>query len=402
MRNFRRLLRHLGTPCLAFLLCAGLVEAKENSLVSAASQTASPQTQLNPALDDEHQKLWSQILKNATFETGPRLRNPAISEDGLPPRIISALQQQRDYRQAQATSSPAQAPVNAASREALGGNSRRPKPDPPCHEPLIRSVNGRTENVVFRPTAADNTYVIEGCFFGDAPGIVQLEAHSGPHPSNAIPVIPLLFDSTYAGAWSDHEISVKLDPQLGGVPDYPVTLVIHRDDHRRIQLRGCRFVAARGSPQLLSMIPSAWVRLYPSGVGSRSIRQLEYSSPTETGKAVPKDATASSAFVVRSDPERFSIGTDDFDFSQLNPGWVVESVQLQTYSVSCPEVAASAQSFGRWETEWTPLGVTIAFEVSLCTSSVPPSAAFNINRSQYAIRVWVVGPVGTQPLALVR
>jgi hypothetical protein len=208
--------------------------------------------------------------------------------------------------------------------------------------------------------------------------------------------------STSSGAWSEHEINVQLDPELSGVPDYPVTLAIYPANHRRIELRGCRFVAARGHPQLLSMIPSTWVRLYPSGVGSRSIRQLEYVSPTEASGAVPKDASASSAFVVRSDPGQFGIGGDSYDFSHLNPGWVVESVQLQTYSVSCPEVATSAQSFGDWEAEWTPLGVRVAFQESVCASSRPPRYGFNMSLSQYAIRVWVVGPVGTQPLALVR
>jgi hypothetical protein len=48
------------------------------------------------------------------------------------------------------------------------------------------------------------------------------------------------------------------------------------------------------------------------------------------------------------------------------------------------------------------IGVRVAFEDSVCTSSVPPSFAFNMSLSQYAIRVWVVGPVGTQPLAPVR
>jgi hypothetical protein len=38
---------------------------------------------------------------------------------------------------------------------------------------------------------------------------------------------------------------------------------------------------------------------------------------------------------------------------------------------------------------------------SFRSSSVPPSFAFNMSLSQYAIKVWVVGPVGTQPLALV-
>jgi len=404
MKTFRRLLRSLGTPWLAFLFCVALVEVKVQALGSAALQTVSPQTQLKPALDDEYQKLWSQVVKNAKVETGPKLKNPAISSDGLAPGVVRALLEQRDYLAAHGTVSPTQSPVNAAARELVDDNSRKPRPlpqYPPCHEPIIRSVNGKTKGVVFTPTAADNIYRIEGCFFGYAPGIVQLEAHSAPHQPNAIPPIRLQLDSPSRAAWSEHEITARLDMELSGIADYPVTLVIYPAKHRRIELRGCRFVAARGHPQLLTMIPSAWVSLYPSGVGSRSIRQLEYVSPTEASDAVPKDASASSAFVVRSDPRQFGIGRDSYDFSRLNPGWVVESVQLQTYSVSCPEVATSAQSSGSWEAEWTPLGVRVAFQESVC-ASLPPRFGFNMSQSQYAIRVWVVGPIGTQPLALVR
>jgi hypothetical protein len=369
--------------------------------VSEVLQAVSLAAQLDPSLVDENQKLRSQVLANA----GSKLKNPAISSDGLPPGVVRALLEQRNYLEAHVPVALTRAPVNASARELVGDNSRKPPPlsgDPPCREPIIRSVNGKATGVVFTPTAADNRYRIEGCFFGNTPGIVQLEVRSGPRQPNAIPPIPMQLDATSSGAWSEHEINVQLDTGLSGVPDYPVTLVIYPVKHRRIELRGCRFVAARGDPQLLSLIPSAWVRLYPSGVGSRSIRQLEYVSPTGASGAVPKDAASASAFVVRSDREQFGIGRDSYDFSQLNPGWVVENVQLQTYSISCSEVITSAQSFGRWEAEWTSLGVKVAFEDSVCTSPVPTSVAFNMSLSQYAIRVWVVGPVGTQPLARVR
>jgi hypothetical protein len=402
MRIFRRLLRCLGAPCLAFFLCAALVEPQARALAPEAVQKVPSGAPLNPALADEYQNLWAQVLKNARVETGQRLKNPAISSDGLAPVVVSALREQRDYREAHGIVSLTQAPVNAANRELIGDTSRKARSssaDPPCHEPTIRSVNGRTKGVVFTPTAADNIYRIEGCFFGDAPGIVQLEAHSSPHQPSTIRPIPMRLDSASGGAWSEHEITVQLDPELTGVPDYPVTLVIYPAKHRRIELRGCRFVAARGHLQLLSMIPSAWVRLYPSGVGPRSIRQLEYVSPTEASGAAPKDASASSAFVVRSDPGQFGIGKDSYDFSHLNPGWVAESVQLQTFTVSCPEVATSAQSFGGWVADWTPHGVRVAFQESVCASSHPPRSGFNMSLSQYALRVWVVGPVGTHPLA---
>jgi hypothetical protein len=404
MRTLPRLLGYLGTPCVAFLFCAPPLEGKLQPLASEASQAVSPRVQLKRALDDEYQKVWSQVLKNARVETGPKLKNPAISSDGLAPSVVSALLEQRTGLETHGAVASTQVAVNAAVRELVGDNSRKPQSlvhYTTCREPMIRSVNGKTKDVVFTPTASNNTYRIEGCFFGDAPGIVQLEALSGPHQPHAIPPLPMRLVSTSLGSWSDHELKVQLDTELRGISDYPTTLVIYPAKHRRIKLRGCRFVAARSNPQLLTVIPSAWVKLYPSGVGSRSIRQLEYVSPTQASGAVPKDATASSAFVVRSDTEPFGIGRDSYDFSQLNPGWVVESVQLQTYSVSCPEVITSAKSFGAWQAEWTSLGVRVAFEDSVCTSSVPPYFAFNMSLSQYAIRVWVVGPVGTEPLALV-
>jgi hypothetical protein len=373
--------------------------------VSEALPTVSPGVRLNSWLGDEYQKLWSRVLANARVETGPKIKNPAISNDGLALGVVRALLEQRNYLEANGAVAFIQSPVNASTRELIGDNSRKPlalSGDPPCREPMIQSVNGKAKGAVFTPTVANNRYTIEGCFFGDAPGIVQLEARSGPRQPNAFPPIPMQLNSTSSGAWSEHEINVQLDTELRGIPDYSVTLVIYPVKHRRIELRGCRFVAARGDPQLLSLIPSAWVNLYPSGVGSRSIRQLEYVSPTEASGAVPKDAVASSAFVVRSDPEQFGIGRDSYNFSQLTPGWVVESVQLQTYSVSCPEGAISVQSFGGWEAEWTPLGVRVTFKESVCASSPPTHSGFNMSLSRYAIRVRVVGPVGTQPLALVR
>jgi hypothetical protein len=404
MWTFRKQLRYLGTPCLFFLLCAARIAANAQPKASDLLQAASPGAQLKPAPPDQYQKLWSEVLKNARLQTGPRLKNPAIAGVGLAPGIVRVLQEQRNYLETHEAVALTRAPVNAATRELIGNNSRKVRSlsqDPPCHEPMIRSVNGKTKDTVFTPTAANNTYKIEGCLFGDAPGIVRLEARSGPRQPNAIPPISMRLDST-SSAWSDREINVQLDSELQGISDYAVTLVIESAKHRRIELRGCRFVAARGKPQLLSVIPSAWVSLFPSGVGSRSIRQLEYVSPTEASGAVPKDATAASAFVVRSDPEQFGIGRDSYDFSHLNPGWVVESVQLQTYRVSCPEVAARVQSSGGWEAAWTPLGVSVAFQETMCPSTARPSFAFNLRMSQYAIRVWVVGPVGTQPLALVR
>jgi hypothetical protein len=393
----RRWGRCFAIPYLTCLLCAAaLFAGKLRDLSSEALQTVSSRTQRGPLPFDEYEKIRAEVMKKATGLRGPKFKNPAILSYGLTPRILRVLQEQRTYLETHGAVTLEE--INGVREVAANnpGESSLPRHFT-CYKPMIRSVNGKANGVVFTPIVANNTYKIEGCFFGDTPGVIQLEAHTGTPEAESVHPITMHLDSTSLAAWSDHEITAQLDTELRGIPDYPVTLVIYSARHRRIELRGCRFVAARGDPQLLTVIPSAWVKLYPSGVGSRSIRQLEYVSPTQASGAVPKDVTASSAFVVRSDTEQFGIGRDSYDFSQLNPGWAVESVQLQTYRVSCPEVITSAKSFGRWEAEWTSLGVRVAFEDSVCTSSVPPSFAFNVSLSQYAIRAWVVGPVGTQP-----
>ena len=391
----------LATLFLAALLCAGaaLFVGKRRAPSSEALQTALSRTPPDPRPPDEYENLRAQMLKDTGVVPGPKLKNPAISSDGLAPSTLKALREERDYLETHGT--VISTALNAAKLTSDNSVDPPPSQHVACHKPMIRSVNGKAKGVVFTPMATHNIYEIEGCFFGDVPGIVQLEARTGTQAEFVRP-ITMQLDSTSRRAWSDLELMVRLDTDLRGVLDNPVTLVIYPSKRRRIELHGCRFVASRGNPQLLSVIPSAWVSLYPSGVGSRSIRQLEYVSPTEASGAVPEDAIASSAFVVRSDPKQFGIGRDSYDFSHLNPGWIVESVQLQTYRVSCPEGAAAAQSSGGWEAAWTPLGLSVAFQETVCSTTARPFFAFNMSMSQYAVRVWVVGPVGTQPLALVR
>jgi len=237
-------MQYLGTPCLAFLLCAALIEAQAQARAFEPLQANSTGAQLNPVLAHEYQKLWSQVLKNARVEIGPKLMNPAISRDGLAPGIVRALQEQRTYLETHGAAALTQVAVNVAVRELVGDNLRKPQSFSrytTCREPMIRSINGKTKSVVFTPMAANNTYLIEGCLFGDAPGIVELEeALSGSHRPNVIPPVPMRLGSNSIDAWSDHEITAQLNTELRGIPDYPVTLVIYSARHRRIELRGCR------------------------------------------------------------------------------------------------------------------------------------------------------------------
>jgi hypothetical protein len=205
-------------------------------------------------------------------------------------------------------------------------------------------------------------------------------------------------DSSLA-SWSDNQIEAHLDSRLSGIPDLPVTLVIHLATGRRLELPGCFFVAARGPTTLLQSIPASWINLQPSTIRSHSIERLEYLSPPVRGSGIPADAVTASAFVSRLDAEDFGPGADVYDFTQLNPGWVVDSVQLQTYDVPCPGTSISRQSSGHWDTQWNGRRLTIQLQDDVCVSQVSPSFTFHLSVSQYALKVWVVGPVGTKPLA---
>jgi hypothetical protein len=349
--------------------------------------TASPKTKQFSS--DEYEKLRAQALMKASLRLGPNIRNPNFSRDGLDADVVGTLLQQRTYlerpRALIAAKPTATKFVNSVATATAS-----------CPVPVIRTVNGKGQGAIFTPQPPNNLYRIEGCSFGKVRGQVQLEPHPALPGQSAIPIALQIDDSLTS--WSENEIDVRLDPRLSGIRDSPVTLVIYPGKGQRMELSGCFFVAARAEPQLLSAIPSSWVKLDASTARSHPVKQLEYVSPPAKGGDVPSAAAGTSAFVIRFDSEPFTVGRDVYDFSHLNPGWVVDSVQLQTYSLSCPGLVNSTQSYGNWVIQWGQHTFAVALKDDFCTSSVAPSFAFSMSLAQYAANVWVVGPVGTQPV----
>ena len=371
-----------GTPFSRPTQIPVLSEALAPLIPPSASQSA----ELPPSANSSG--LRSALLARAVAHLSPKWKNPGVSDRGLDPTIVTALQQQQSY-------------LHSASRFA---NAAR-FPAPPsahgrsttCQNALVRTVNGKTMGVIFTPSALNNSYRIEGCLFGTIRGRLELE----PHPADSalrIPPIALTVDSS-SSSWSDNQIEAHLDSRLFGIPDLSVTLLIHLANGRLLELPGCFFVAARGPTTLLQSIPASWISLQPSTIRSHSIERLEYVSPPVHGSGIPADAVTASAFVSRLDADDFGPGADVYDFTQLNPGWVVDSVQLQTYNVPCPGTSISRQSSGHWDTQWNGRRLTIQLQDDVCVSQVSPSFTFHLSVSQYALKVWVVGPVGTKPLA---
>jgi hypothetical protein len=332
---------------------------------------------------DDYKQLRAQALATARVLVAPRQKNPGITNAGWKPAVSRVLDQQQAY---------------------LESRARRPHNDLPkhivpayeCNGPAIRTVNGNHNGVIFTPWTSANVYIIEGCFFGSTRGRVQLELNATV--GEAAPSIALHVDNTTA-AWSDHEITAHLDTHLSGIPDSPVTLAIYPANGTRVELPGCFFVALRGEPQLLKLIPASWISLHATKVRSRALEQLEYVSPPVQGNGVPKDTGEMSALIVRSDSEHFEPGNDTYDFANLSPGWAVHSVQLQTYSIACPADVTYEESFGHWDLTWEQRRFTVSWGGDTCLSYPFPFFNFSLSFSQYAAKVWVIGPVGTQPVS---
>lgn len=376
-------------------------------------QTGAPEGNLPP---DRYQQLRMQTLAHTRLITGPRIKNPRLPDGGFDRNIVAALAEQRIWRQSHldvTLASSGSRTLLSDQRSTLLGDVRvnpapLSQPNPPvairqpplhapCTAPTIRSVNGKSANAVFTPIEPDNHFRIEGCSFGTVAGTVRLQPSSRIAQFGAqTQQIPLHLDG--AGAWKNDTIDVYIDSGLKSVSDFAADLVIQLPDWREAQFASCVFVAARGEPQLLKSIPATWVTLEATSASARPIQQLEFESPASIGEQVPIDAAGTSAFVARSDSAPFSTGRDTFELSQLAPGWAVESVQLNVFDASCPGESNQAGSNGTWTTNWTAHGFVIAWASETCATRIPPLFNFTLNFSQYAVRVWLIGPAGTQPL----
>ena len=379
--------------------------------VDKSVQSAQPEGNLPT---DRYQQLRLQTLSHARPITGPRIKNPRIADGGLDRDVLASMAEQRLWRQSHlgvtvASTQPhtlladqgptllATAHGNSAAMMERGTGLRQPHASMPCIAPTIRSVNGKVAAPIFTPAEPDNHFHIEGCSFGQLAGTVRLQPSSRALQLGVETAqITLRLDG--AGAWKNDAIDAYIDPKLRSVPDFVADLIIQLPNGREAQLNGCVFAASRGEPQLLKSIPASWVALDATSTSGRAIQQLEFESPLFTSEQVPAGAEGTTAFVARSDPARFGTGRDSYELSQLAPGWTVESVQLIVFDASCPGENNQADTQGSWTTNWSAHGFLIAWASETCASHIPPLFNFTLNSSQYAVRVWLIGPAGTQPL----
>ncbi len=403
----------------AFLIIASVCAAKS---APPRMNEAAPSTfvQLDTSTGNlpagVYRELRARALSLARPLAGTRQKNPSLALNGLDPAIASALAEERAYfLQAHTDSAPtrpagdlASLPSGRRSNPASARSGKgslaplhlsraNPSEATNCSSPRIRSVNGRRSGAVFTPAEPDNHYRIEGCAFGSIPGAIRLQSSLiHLHAGDQVRELPLRLETS--DSWRDDRIEVNLDSNLNGLPDFTADLIVQLANGRQVRLRECLFIAARGAPQLLRTIPAAWVKLDATSASMRPVQQVEYVSPPVMGKDLPPDVKGATALVVRSDTAPFGPGKDIFDFSRLAPGWVIESVQVSRYAPYCPGGQDASVSGGSWATGWDMQHFTVAWGRDACCTSIPPAFDFNLSSSQYTVRVWVTGPLGTQSM----
>ncbi|HKI24875.1 MAG TPA: hypothetical protein VKA07_01040 [Candidatus Sulfotelmatobacter sp.] len=261
----------------------------------------------------------------------------------------------------------------------------------------ILTVSGSQSTVTFTPIDQYNLYTITGCSFGNPDSKDKVYLY-GANNLNVDFLIQF---------WSDNSIAVCLNPGLAGLPDLnKLTLVVQRGDGQQAQKGGFSFYAARQTVQL-SAIPSSWVTLAALGSGStygNKTMDAQYSSPPTSSPG----PGAGTAYVSRSfngakfDPT--GQNPDFYNFTHLAPGFTTDSMQLITYPQNCPYVVTYKQDFGTWHAYWgtdNPNNIYIFLSDTTCSGVLPPTPWINYQNSTgsyYALKVWVNGPLGIDPI----
>lgn len=284
-----------------------------------------------------------------------------------------------------------------------------------ANDPTMRivSVSGSSYPATFTPIDQYNLYTIRGCSFGEQAPTSDQSPTDWVHVYGGTGSFYGKFAIRF---WSDNEIDVSLDESISGFPDLDnLNLVVKRADGKQTQKGGFKFYAARQTV-LLQTIPQSWAKLYhfPDTWSSN------YSSPPASGFLYPKPAisapgpSAGSAYVSRSaDGQRFDITLpiyDYYDFSHLAPGWTTDSFEIDPYEASCPAdsgwTVTYKQSFGTWTGDWDGNNVRVGLSDTSCSGFWAPCVAApwtcqnyqNWSGSYYALKMWVTGPRGTDPL----
>lgn len=264
----------------------------------------------------------------------------------------------------------------------------------------ILHINGGTAPATFTQQQGVNFYTITGCSLGD-PGInAKVYLYSGGN-------FRLDFQ---VEEWSDNGIKMRVDPNLRGVMDHDnLTLVLQRNDGKQLTKNGFKFYAAR-EKVALDHFPKSDFSLNKFTPTKTSDLSAQYSSPSSRavepnipGYTAGISWTCSDCDYLRDRPN-FSYytpqGEDIYTFRELQPGFIPADASLVHADLQCP--SGPLHTEGSFGIRWVGDDLHVQWQGQTCTTNGcggfgQPDCFISPPGSNYAVKLWVEGPLGVDP-----
>jgi hypothetical protein len=249
---------------------------------------------------------------------------------------------------------------------------------------------------VFTTDPDHNDNLIVGCGFGNQKGSVYL---SGPFAT------PLRLNVSY---WADTWIDVQMDPYFSGELDHfgNVTLVVAPPNATQVQATGFTFYAVRARVQLTRFPQSQTVlQSIADAAGQNTVNVDFYSPPSSASPTVNGGLMAPGATleVNRWDAGRFGGVIDAFYFTQLSPGFYLDTIDFGHFDMTPDQCQADYYTDGGWQAWFVEASNQLRVSAEEQHCHIAPTLntpSYDFSFSIYAVSVWVVGPRGANPWAV--
>lgn len=243
--------------------------------------------------------------------------------------------------------------------------------------PAIYRIDGKTTGIAYSPDPRTNPHTIVGCGFGNGGTVdlllLQEESNSNGWNGNSYMNVTLYTVKFNPQSWSDHEIVASVEPSTSGVPDWSNDLQLEVKTKLSGYAYGGQFTATKQAV-LLTSIPQKESSLYQSG------------SPYFLSPVSNYYGLNGTVAVMRQGLAGPLAGQDQFTLP-LAPGFAIDSTQT--------DLLVSDTNANVTTNPATVNGSTIT--VTYPVVSVQSGNATTYY-SIYGLKIWVVGPVGMNPV----
>jgi len=299
-------------------------------------------------------------------------------------------------------------PTQPTSGESLMQRAiHAPQPISKCRfttEPVIETISGKQHSIVFTPDPGNgqypaNQYVIVGCNFGAVQGSARI---FGSFINNPSPV------NLGIDLWSDSQIVVTFDPTFQNEYDLKnITLAIVRTDGHTVQFPGISFYATR-APRSLASVPHSVVKLPNTYLQQNLMFSPVNTSTLNVAGLTPPAQPVSIAFWIFDPiwssnvgdgypPNRLSF-SDSIDFSQLRPGFVLDSDVQTVVGAYAPDLSSTGIGVDGGSCKYIDVEVSASQAGNTLNVGVQPAECDNSGKfiyAYYGLELSVTGPKGS-------